>query len=151
MHSNAPSFQAVPDELDGLALTGSGSRAPHVRQRVMEAHVHQWAVCEFAVVDLGTRFALDPAHIKRSLASWPNEIRNGLVLSALHHKVLDEGVFTLLPENLRAAVATGLSGRGGLRRVAAEIQRSAVAPQAGRRWHPCRLLAISLSCRPAGC
>ena len=117
MHSTAPSFQAVPGELDGMALSGSGSRALHVRQRVMEAYVRQWAVCEFAVADLGTRFPFDAAHIKQSPASGPGEIRNGLAPSALIHKAFDEGVFTLLPEDLTEAVATGLSGRGGLRRV----------------------------------
>ena len=112
MHSAAPSFQALPSELDDMALSGSGSRTLQFRQRVLEAYGRQCAVCGFAVADMGTRFALGAAHIKWSQASGPDEIRNGLALCALHHKLFDEGVFTVRPEDLRVTVVNGLSGRG---------------------------------------
>ena len=135
MHSAAPSFQAMPGELDGMDLSVSGSRALDFRQTVLEAYGRQCAVCEFAVADMGTRFALDAAHIKWPQASGPDEIRNGLALCALHHKLFDEGVFTLLPEDLRVAVAKGLSGRGfdeWLGRF--DGRRMRVTPGTDRNW-----------------
>ncbi len=78
---------------------------------VLDAYDSQCAVCEFAVRVEDTPVALDAAHIKWHRAAGPPEIPNGLALCALHHRLFDYGVFTML-DNLEIRVLRNAGGHG---------------------------------------
>ena len=78
---------------------------------VMDAYDSRCAVCEFAVRVEDIPVALDAAHIKWHRAGGPPEIPNGLALCALHHRLFDYGVFTVLG-NLEIRVIRNASGHG---------------------------------------
>lgn len=93
-------------------------RDPGFRRAVLRAHEHRCAVCGFDI-RLGARsLALDGAHIKWHQAGGPDDVQNGLALCVLHHKLFDEGAFTLSPPGERSVVlvseaAIGTTGFDG--------------------------------------
>ena len=84
-------------------------REERFRRVVLEAYENQCAVCQFAVKLEGRPLALEAAHIRWHQASGPSKTCNGLLLCALHHKLFDKGVFTLLPKELKIIVAGNVS------------------------------------------
>lgn len=84
-------------------------RDDRFRDAVLVAYENQCAVCNFAVKMGGVPLALEAAHIKWHKALGPAEVRNGLSLCALHHKLFDKGAFTLLSKELKLIVANDLS------------------------------------------
>lgn len=82
------------------------------RAVVLDAYENQCAVCEFAVRIDENPIAIEAAHIQWHRASGPAKTRNGLALCALHHKLFDKGVFTLLPSELKIIVNENASGHG---------------------------------------
>ena len=82
------------------------------RELMLDAYGNQCAVCEFAVrIDDSPAIAIEAAHIRWHAAAGPSEVRNGLVLCSLHHKLFDYGAFTLLPD-LKVFVSGAASGQG---------------------------------------
>ena len=105
---------------DVLKAVGIDSGFQYVRRRprdsafsqsVMAAYDHRCAVCAFAVRLDGAPVALEGAHIRWHRARGPDEVRNGLALCVLHHRLFDAGAFTLSLDR-RIVVATSASGAG---------------------------------------
>ena len=104
--------------LDGLASPSVLSvkevrflkRDRRFREDVLRAYDYQCALCEFAVRVDNQSIGLEAAHIRWHTAHGPARIRNGLALCVLHHKLFDEGVFTLL-KNLHVLVDPSASGQ----------------------------------------
>ena len=105
---------------DVLEAVGIGSRLEYVRRRardstfsrtVLIAYGHQCAVCEFGVRLNGEHVALEGAHIRWHRARGPDQVRNGLALCALHHRLFDAGAFTVSLER-RIVVSTAVHGEG---------------------------------------
>ena len=88
-------------------------RDPSFRPRVLEAYDHRCAVCELSISMDEVPIAVEAAHIKWHQASGPDEVRNGLSLCNLHHKLFDAGAFTTSLEGTvqvsGAVQGTGLS------------------------------------------
>ena len=110
--SIALAFQDVPPPPDDYVYSRRLRRDTRFRHIVLDAYGSQCAVCSFAVRDGSTPFALEAAHIKWHQARGPDEVSNGLALCALHHRLFDGGVFTLLPGDYKVAVAPVASGDG---------------------------------------
>lgn len=102
---------------DVLEATGIGARAreesgmaseyEYVRRRirdsvfareVLEAYNYRCVVCSFSGRIGGSPVALEAAHIKWHCEKGPDEIRNGLSLCVMHHRLFDRGAFTLSQE-----------------------------------------------------
>ncbi len=62
---------------------------------LLRAYEYRCAVCDFDVRIGARSVALDAAHIKWHQAGGPDEIRNGIALCVLHHKLFDAGAFTI--------------------------------------------------------
>ena len=107
--------EALPQAAAGAAVAGAaarpGARDPLFREQVMRAYEYCCAVCGFqgrlghALVGLGA------APIKWHQAGGPDETVNGLALCALHHKLFDRGVFTLIG-SLKVQVSERANGGG---------------------------------------
>ena len=109
---------SVRDEV--LQAVGIDSRFEYSRRRlrdpafapaVLKAYGFRCAVCEFALRLHDKPVALDAAHIKWDRARGPSQVRNGLALCALHHRLFDKGAFTLSCD-LKVVVAKSASGSG---------------------------------------
>ena len=86
-------------------------RDSRFREAVLAAYGHLCAVCDFAVRLNDSPIALEAAHIKWHRARGPDQIRNGIALCALHHRLFDKGAFTLSPYR-NVVVAKSASGQG---------------------------------------
>ena len=103
-----------------LQAVGIESQFEHVRRRpldtafsqaVLTAYGHRCAVCGFDVRLNGVSVALEGAHIQSHRARGPDQVRNGLALCVLHHRLFDAGAFTLSLDR-RVVVASSASGAG---------------------------------------
>lgn len=110
--STALVYQDVPPAPDDYVFSRRRRRDARFRHIVLDAYGSRCAVCRFAVRDGPTPYALEAAHIKWHQARGPDEVPNGLALCALHHRLFDGGVFTLLPGDYKVAVASDASGEG---------------------------------------
>lgn len=81
------------------------------REMMLDAYGNQCAVCEFAVRIDDSPVAIEAAHIRWHSSEGPSDVRNGLVLCSLHHKLFDYGAFTLLPD-LKVFVSGAADGQG---------------------------------------
>ena len=86
-------------------------RDPAFGPAVLKVYGYRCVVCEFALCLNDKPVALEAAHIKWHQARGPSQIRNGLALCALHHRLFDKGAFTLT-RNLKVMVAKSASGSG---------------------------------------
>lgn len=108
------------------SLTFRRPRDPAFRRAVLVAYANRCAVCEMSLNVSGSVVALEAAHIRWHASGGSDEVRNGLALCVLHHKLFDLGAFTLLPD-LRVFVSSKVEGRG--------------ADNALERYHRAHLLA----------
>ena len=81
-------------------------RASWFSERVLQAYEYQCAVCSFAVTLNKKSIALDAAHIKWHQFRGPADVRNGIALCALHHRLFDAGAFTLFPHGTSRPMPT---------------------------------------------
>ncbi len=86
-------------------------RDPNFRTAVLTVYGYRCAVCRFSVRLHNGPLALEAAHIRWHQAGGPDEVRNGLSLCAMHHKLFDGGAFTIVPE-FNVIVARSADGRG---------------------------------------
>lgn len=108
----AVGLQAGDVEPDRVFASRRRVRDPGFRHAVLRAYEQKCAVCSFDV-RLGSRtVALDAAHIKWHQAGGPDDVRNGIALCVLHHKLFDEGAFTLSPPNDGCVVLVSESAHG---------------------------------------
>lgn len=86
-------------------------RAAAFRTNVLRAYEEQCAVCSFQVRLRGDVLAIEAAHIHWLSHAGPSEVRNGLALCALHHKLFDRGAFAL-QDDLVIRVSRHAAGQG---------------------------------------
>ncbi len=86
-------------------------RDPKFRRIVLEAYNSECALCGFSVRLDEALIAIDAAHIKWHQAHGPAEVKNGMALCALHHRLFDAGAFTIRPD-LTVIVADSVSRSG---------------------------------------
>lgn len=108
-------------DTDDFATFRRRKRNSAFRGAVLEAYGHQCAVCRFAVRMEGQPLALDAAHIRWHEAAGPAQVRNGMALCTLHHRLFDEGAFTVLEKRTKFEVlitdmADGLGFNESLKR-----------------------------------
>lgn len=109
-HQQYDILQAVNIEPEFI-ITRRKIRDPSFPKKVLSAYGHQCAVCFFAI-RLGDKpIGLDAAHIRWHRAAGPDEIRNALALCTLHHRLFDDGAFTLTRE-LRVEMSAIATGKG---------------------------------------
>lgn len=89
-----------------------GGRDPNFRRRVLLSYDYCCAVCSLQLILGGSQIALEAAHIKWHQAGGPAEVRNGICLCVLHHKLLDLGTFTV-GERREILVSDEVSGSFG--------------------------------------
>ena len=87
-------------------------RSPAFREAVMAAYGGRCAVCSFDVRMFCEPIAVEAAHIRWHKASGPADVRNGLALCSLHHRLFDRGAFTLSSRDLSISVAEEATGQG---------------------------------------
>ena len=87
-------------------------RDPAFRFAVLAAYGDQCAICRFDVRMAGSPLAIEAAHIHWHTAFGPADVRNGLALCALHHRLFDRGAFTLSEDDLRICVSKAANGQG---------------------------------------
>lgn len=86
----------------------SAQRGERFRAAVLDAYEHRCAVCRFGVRLKNDAPALDAVYIQWPQAHGPEEVQNGLALCALHHRLFDDGLFTLLADfRVRADPSAG--------------------------------------------
>ena len=120
----AAGIEAAPWELNEATLEFARSqptgiwdhskrrrRDPAFARRVLEAYKQRCAICEFAIRLEDRPVALEAAHIKWHKARGPDEVRNGLALCTLHHRLFDRGAFTLSTDRV-ILVARSVQGPG---------------------------------------
>lgn len=78
-----------------LSFSFKKKRDPNFRNRIMLAYGHQCAVCGFDVRISNITVGLEAAHVRWHQANGPDVEENGLALCSLHHKLFDNGAFTL--------------------------------------------------------
>ncbi len=81
------------------------------RARVLDAYNGSCAVCELSLELQEHNVGLEAAHIHWHAYGGTSEVRNGLALCVLHHKLFDLGSFTV-EEDLRVLVSSYLTGHG---------------------------------------
>lgn len=81
------------------------------RAWVLDAYNGCCAVCELSLELQEHTIGLEAAHIHWHAYGGTSEVRNGLALCVLHHKLFDLGSFTV-SENLRVTVSDYLTGHG---------------------------------------
>ena len=101
------------DKIEEIRLEYENSRRlkrdEKFRSKVLLAYDNQCAVCEFSVRIDEHPIAIEAAHIQWHTALGPADTNNGLSLCALHHKLFDKGVFTLLPSELNGTSRADLT------------------------------------------
>lgn len=90
----------------------SAQRGERFRAAVLDAYRRRCAVCAFGVRLGNDTPALDAVYIQWPQARGPDEVQNGLALCALHHRLFDDGVFTLLTD-FSVLAASSAGGNGG--------------------------------------
>jgi putative restriction endonuclease len=89
------------------------ARDPRFRELVLRAYGYQCTVCGFQLRLGDALVGLDAAHIQWHQAGGPAIVQNGLALCALHHKLFDRGVFTVL-DGLTVLVSELANGAAAL-------------------------------------
>ena len=90
-------------------------RDPAFRDRVLRAYGYRCAVCAYDGRLGHTLIGVDAAHVRWHMAYGEDEVSNGLALCALHHRLLDRGVWTPAPGGL-VVVAEDAHGGESFRR-----------------------------------
>lgn len=85
------------------------ARSAEFRQQVLDIYNGQCAICGFSGRLKGGLVGVEAAHIKWFAYGGPDEIRNGLALCSLHHKLFDLGAIGLSDE-LRVMISPSFSG-----------------------------------------
>jgi putative restriction endonuclease len=80
------------------------------RERVLQAYGLRCGVCGFDLRLDAASAALEAAHIQWLQYAGPDDLCNGIALCALHHKLFDLGVFTVMPEGLRVVYSRRAEG-----------------------------------------
>ncbi|PAP75845.1 phosphorothioated DNA-binding restriction endonuclease [Rubrivirga marina] len=110
---------AIGFDPDARETAPKRRRDPAFRRRVLAAYEYRCAVCGFSAHVGDAPVGLDAAHVKWHQYGGPDEVRNGLALCALHHRLLDRGAFTVAASSARervVAVSEAARGNEGFER-----------------------------------
>jgi putative restriction endonuclease len=113
---HAEVLNAVGLDVGALGAEGGGKRErrrkrdPAFRGRVLRAYGYRCAMCGFDGRLGHTLIGVDAAHVRWHVAQGEDDVTNGLALCALHHRLLDRGVWTPTPGGL---VAVAEEAHGG--------------------------------------
>lgn len=108
LHDEILAALNVDDSFSSVLITRK-SRSPEFRQQVLDIYNGQCAICGFSGRLKGKLVGVEAAHIKWFAFGGPDEIRNGLALCSLHHKLFDLGAIGLSDE-LRILISPRFSG-----------------------------------------
>jgi len=89
------------------------ARDPNFRELVLKSYQYKCAICEFQVRLRNQPVALEAAHIQWHNAGGPDIEPNGIALCTMHHKLFDQGAFTL-DNNYQVQVSEYVNGGKGL-------------------------------------
>ena len=101
----------VGDDTIVVSTVRRRRRDSRFRDNILSAYDSRCAVCEQSLELHGDVLALEAAHIRWHTHAGPSEVRNGLSLCVLHHKLFDRGAFTLRPDH-SILVSSHLAGIG---------------------------------------
>lgn len=96
----------------GTEAVKCSERDPQFRDKILSAYEYRCAVCGFNVRIGQVVIALEAAHIKWHQAGGPDIHENGLSLCSLHHKLFDQGAFTVDSDH-RALISERAYGTDG--------------------------------------
>ena len=96
-------------DVDDYQVTRRRKRHPQFRWAVLRAYDDRCAVCGLDIRLAGQPIAIEAAHIHWLKDAGPWDVRNGLALCVLHHRLFDRGAFTVKPD-YRIVVATSVDG-----------------------------------------
>lgn len=96
-------------------------RDPIFRRKILQLYGNRCAICGFDV-NLGKiPSAIEAAHIKSHKVGGPDIEGNGIALCAIHHKLFDQGAFTL-NSNREILVSNKVNGTTGLQEFLLDFQ-----------------------------
>ena len=104
-------WQPPPGEEQSYEVSRRLRRHGAFRPAVLAAYSAQCAVCAFDVRLAGEPVAVEAAHIHWHRDAGPADVRNGLALCVMHHRLFDRGMFTVLA-NYQVFVVGDASGTG---------------------------------------
>ena len=123
----------------GFGYSRRRVRDPKFAPAVLKAYDNRCAVCASALRMHERPVALEAAHIKWHQARGPSQIRNGIALCVLHHRLFDKGAFTLSTD-LRVAVAKSVVGSGFRRSLGQFDRKLIVVPKSADDYPDPRFL-----------
>ena len=106
-----PAPREVRDEAPEYQIARRLKRHPDFRWAVLSAYDDQCAICGLDIRLAGQPIAVEAAHIHWLKDAGPWDVRNGLALCVLHHRLFDRGAFTVM-RDYRVVVATQVDGLG---------------------------------------
>ncbi len=108
-------------------------RDPTFRKRVLYAYEDTCAFCGFDGLLARVSVGLEAAHVRWWAYDGPDEVKNGVCLCSLHHKLFDRGVMAVNEDN-RIAVSGHFRGTSeATSRFVGDLNGKEVrAPQAGQ-------------------
>ena len=83
------------DKVDKWESVMRRRRNPTFRPNVLNAYREQCCVCKCDIKMNGAAVALEAGHIKMHSAGGPDDVKNGLALCVIHHKLFDIGALTV--------------------------------------------------------
>ena len=115
-HTDEPQRPGEPameirDERVEYELARRRKRYPAFRGAVLSAYSDQCAVCGLNIRLADAPIAVEAAHIHWFKDAGPSNVRNGLALCVLHHRLFDRGAFTVVAD-FRVIVAAQVDGTG---------------------------------------
>lgn len=108
---------------------------PNFRENVLRAYEYKCAVCSFDVKLRHQPVALEAAHIQAREKGGPDTVENGLALCSLHHKLFDQGVFTL-SEQLEVLVSEYANGSTGFGKWLMRFHGKKINPPQSQMYYP---------------
>jgi putative restriction endonuclease len=81
------------------------------REAVLVAYQYSCAVCRVGVRLGDAPVGVEAAHIRWHASGGPDEVKNGLCLCSLHHKLFDRGALTLSPDGQQVWVSERANGQ----------------------------------------
>ena len=98
-------------DVDEYEVARRRKRHPEFRWAVLYAYDNRCAVCGLDIRLAGQPIAVEAAHIHWLRDAGPWDVRNGLALCVLHHRLFDRGAFTVM-RDYRIVCATQVDGVG---------------------------------------
>ena len=99
------------DKVDKWESVMRCKRNPTFRLNVLNAYHEQCCVCKCDIMN-SAAVALETGHIKMHSAGGPDDVKNGLALCVIHHKLFDIGALTV-DRDIKVRVSEKVEGVWG--------------------------------------